>query len=259
MGGTARLAGVVNSTWQGTLDDAPIFELRQALASCGYVRVRGVCSRAQIDAGLTRLRQSFDRRDDHPTIGEAPSEVRTNFQKLSIGTARGPHRVGEPFARLLRVLFNPLIAGDTYGLHGVFRTAARLRNRMLGLPEEFALASIDGGLFTASRVQQYPSGGGFLAPHRDHTSAANIESLIPRYLQLVIVLTERGIDFERGGAFVEADGNRVDLEDGAEVGDILMYDGSLTHGVDDIDPHILLDLDSLNGRLAGFVTLYKSM
>lgn len=246
-------------TWEVEASRFPVREITRALERHGFARLRGICSPQAVEAGVAKLNERFDARDDHATVGETPAAVRDNFQKLSVGTAAGSHRVGDRYARLLRVIFNPLIAEDCYGLHAVFRPAAEVRNLLLGLPRNFACDAIEGGLFTASRVQHYPAGGGFLGVHRDETSAANVASWAQRYLQLVIVLTKRGIDFETGGAFVERDSHRIDVEAEVEVGDIVVYDGSLRHGVDDIDPHRVLNLDTLSGRLAGFVTLYRTM
>ncbi len=39
----------------------------------------------------------------------------------------------------------------------------------------------------------------------------------------------------------------------------LAYDGRTVHGVEDIDPHLPLDLDTLNGRIGAFATLFKVM
>ena len=68
------------------------------------------------------------------------------------------------------------------------------------------------------------------------------------------------MDFEQGGAFVDKnEDERVYLEDVLSPGDIAIYNGETVHGVEDIDPHRKLSLDTLNGRLAGFVSLYKKM
>ena len=39
----------------------------------------------------------------------------------------------------------------------------------------------------------------------------------------------------------------------------MIYDGSSLHGVKDIDPHKVLDLDTVSGRLSAFVSLYKNL
>ena len=73
-------------------------------------------------------------------------------------------------------------------------------------------------------------------------------------------MSKKGIDFETGGAFIEdKKGDRLNIDDSVEIGDIIVYDGQTFHGVEDIDPHRKLSLDVLNGRLAGFVSLYKKM
>lgn len=240
-------------------DRVPVGEVRAALRRDGVAVLRGLVGADEARDAVARLRAGFDPARDAPTVGEAPSAVRGNYQKLSIGTVHGEHRIGAHYARLLRVLFNPLIAPDIYGLHGIFRRVAAVRNELMGLPPGFACASIDDGFFTASRVQHYPLGGGFLGVHRDLTSEANIAGRARRYFQMAILLSQRGDDFEQGGGFVERDGERVMVENGTQRGDIVLYDGSMPHGVADIDPHRVLEMNELTGRLAGFVTLYRCL
>ena len=68
------------------------------------------------------------------------------------------------------------------------------------------------------------------------------------------------MDFESGGAFIDdPEGKRLNIDDSVEYGDIVIYNGQTFHGVEDIDPHKKLSLDTINGRLAGFVSLYKKM
>ena len=43
------------------------------------------------------------------------------------------------------------------------------------------------------------------------------------------------------------------------MGDIVVYDGRTVHGVEDIDPKEALDMSTINGRVAGFATLFKKM
>jgi hypothetical protein len=72
-------------------------------------------------------------------------------------------------------------------------------------------------------------------------------------------MSRKGDDYEQGGAFVDIDGERLFIDDESVPGDILVYDGRTIHGVEDIDPLRPLDLTTINGRLAGFATLFKRM
>lgn len=80
-----------------------------------------------------------------------------------------------------------------------------------------------------------------------------------RFYQVVLTMTRKGEHFHQGGAFVDVGEQRYVLDDHALMGDIIVYDGRTEHGVEDIDPKVMLDLDTINGRLAGFVTLFRKM
>jgi len=238
------------------LDDLPLAAIERSLATDRFSLVRGVVRPADAERAVARLRSAFRPEDDHATVGESPEDVRRNFQKLAIGTVTKT-QPPQTYARLLRVIFSPFFAEDRYGVHGVLRRVATVRNRLLGLDDTFALDGIERGVWTAARIQQYPRGGGFLQSHVDASSVAVSRTIAGRYLQVLLAMTRRGADFERGGAFVEHACGRLDVEDGLEAGDLLVYDGRTTHGVADIDPHRVLDLRRLDGRLVGLVNLYE--
>jgi hypothetical protein len=68
---------------------------------------------------------------------------------------------------------------------------------------------------------------------------------------------EPGCDFATGGGFFEHDGTRYLFEQACELGDVVVYSGATVHGVVDIDLAKPFRQDSLDGRLCGFVTLYR--
>jgi hypothetical protein len=135
-----------------------------------------------------------------------------------------------------------------------------VRNVIAGLPEDFALSKIEtNGLWTAARIHQYPVGGGFFRGHTDYVASDVAGKAETDFFQVVLLMTQKGRDFRTGGAFVDIGEERIILEDHFGPGDILIYDGRTNHGVEDIDPHLPLDLDTFNGRVAAFVTLFKAM
>jgi hypothetical protein len=75
----------------------------------------------------------------------------------------------------------------------------------------------------------YPPDGGFLANHNDGLldRAMLVLALIP--------LTFRGTHYERGGLVVwDRSQKRIDVEAIIQPGDVLVYDGSLRHGVEPV-------------------------
>ena len=112
-------------------------------------------------------------------------------------------------------------------------------------------------LFNGTRLQIYPTGGGFMTAHTDLRAINNAKSLSPDYIQLVLLVTEKGQDYASGGAYVEQDGQRIDVEAHSRSGDILVYDGNTLHGVADIDTHLPLATTPAGGRIVALATIYN--
>ena len=247
---------------------APIFEIRDPadadprvieprVADNAFCIIRGLFSQAEIGAARQALVANFEAAMDAPAIDTPADAATRNFQKLVIG---GGSQRGYYVPRFARILYNPLWADDIYKMRSIFRRLAQLRNRLQGYPVDYALDCVEDGFFTGARLQHYPAGGGFFAAHRDAViDAVTREAGLAKFFQLVLLLTQKGADFEAGGAFVDAQGARLDLEAEARAGDVLVYDGRSVHGVDDVDPHLVPSLSSLRGRIVALTSLYKDM
>lgn len=129
----------------------------------------------------------------------------------------------------------------------------------MGKHETFAMDAPEGGVWSASRIHQYPIGGGFMGAHQDAILSGIADEVGYDYFQLLVVMSEKGKDFEMGGSFIEENGERLYFEEHCQLGDIVIYNGATLHGVADVDPHKVLNLSSINGRIAGFVSLYKDL
>lgn len=223
-----------------------------------FACIRGLVAAEEMDAAYERIVARFDRSKDHPAAGQPPDAVRSNFQKINLG---GESRTASnDDARFFRAFYNPIWEEDVWGLREAFVQLSRARNRLAGLPIDFALDKIEpNGLWTAARFHQYPKGGGFFRRHTDYVVKDIADENSTKFYQVVLTMSRKGEHFHQGGAFVDIGERRVCLDDCALMGDIVVYDGRTVHGVEDIDPKIPLDLDTINGRLAGFVTLFKKM
>lgn len=222
-----------------------------------FACVRGLFSREEIDLALKNAREGFSAERDNPAIGEKPGVVMSNYQKIAIGGA-GNHWDYRP--RFMRTIYNPVWANDIYGMRDIFVKFAKFRNMLQGYPLDYAIDSVEDGLWTAARLQQYPQGGGNISRHRDVViSTVTTEAGVERFLQLLLLITTKGKDFEEGGAYIEVDGELIEFEEEFVGGDIILYDGRTMHGVSDIDPHLKPDLSTLCGRLVAIVSLYKDM
>lgn len=237
------------------LQDLDVKSVVEGTAARGFHIVRGLFDPMSLSACVQRIRTDVRLEDDNPSSGVAPEKLLQNFQKWSVGT-RSPK---DDLPRFFRIIYNPVWAEDVFGMREHFLKLIEIRNHLTGMPAGFAKGLEGGGLYSACRIQHYPQGGGFMGAHRDHIGEANlVGSPQTKFIQLLLVLTKPGTGFQTGGAFVIDDaGQRHYTEALAEVGDIAVYDGRTMHGVEDIDPHLPLDITTATGRLAAFATIYK--
>lgn len=238
--------------------EIPLSEIYLSLQTQTYAAIRGIIDPNELANCVDRIKRRFSPEADNPSTGESPKEIMTNFQKLATG---GESKRYNNFPRFFRTLYNPIWSDDIYGMRNIFKKVSRVRNLIYGLPEDFAIEEVaPNGYWTASRIHQYPSGGGFFIGHRDTTLLDVAKEKGTGFFQIILVMSKKGSDFEQGGAFVDKNENeRIYLEDIFSPGDIAIYNGETMHGVEDIDPHRKLSLNTINGRLAGFVSLYKKM
>ena len=246
-----------NTVHVDSVDAIPVETVEASLKRDSFACITGLFSPAEIDAARAGLGQGFDAGRDNPSHGEAPGAVMDNFQKVAVG---GAMQSWAYRPRFMRVIYNPVWADDIYGMRAIFRRLAQVRNKLQGHAPDYAVDKVEDGLWTAARIQHYPAGGGFLIPHRDTvTPTVTHDAGHTVYHQLLLLITEKGRDFESGGGFVDVRGERIVFEDYLSRGAVVIYDGSTVHGVADIDPHKVPDMTGLSGRLVAFASLYKDM
>lgn len=237
-------------------------ELTARLDDCGLLVVRGLVSVDEILTAKAKIRDQFSPANDHAARGETPEQLYANFQKLAIyGSGFRPNA----HAQCVRTFFNPIFADDVYGMREAFRRTARLRNLLSDVPLDWAVDGIDDGFWTAARMHHYPAGAGFMDTHQEIQVPKIYEEagLSIAYYQPLIVMSRRGngadCDFETGGGFFMQGEKKIFFEQYCNIGDVLVYDTRMFHGVSEIDPHLEFRQDSLAGRFAAFVTLYKDL
>lgn len=232
-------------------------ELVARLETFHLARIRNLVSRDEVDHARSLMHQNFRAANDHATTGEQASDVRRNFQKLSIGRAR---HGGVDRPRFMRCFYLPMWDEDVFGTREIFRKVAQVRNLLSGHDLDHAIDDPDQIAWTASRIHHFPAGGGFMVDHRDTVlPALYAENGLGSFYQPLVLLTQKGVDFERGGGFAMVGDERISYEDYSEQGDIVIYDTSTVHGVDDVDPQLPFRQDSLAGRMSGLVTLFKKL
>jgi len=238
--------------------DLAALDIDQLLATIDthhYAVIRGLFDKASIKACVNALASGFVAADDNPATGEPREAVRSNFQKIVLG---GASLRDNNCPRFLRTFYNPLWCDDVYGMHKHFETLVRLRNRVYGVDSDFGVnGPEENGLWSATRIHQYPAGGGFFSGHTDYIALDVAREKSFEFFQLILVMNKKGVDYMSGGAFVDSGDKRYLLDDISNVGDVLVYDGRSFHGVEDIDSDIPLDMSKINGRIIAMATLYK--
>ena len=132
-----------------------------------------------------------------------------------------------------------------------------LRNQMMKVDLKFGDDPVDDKFWNACRVHHYPRGGGFMATHRD--------TYFPIKLADIPFLPDHGAaerqgsrpDFSDGGGILFGkDGEKFNTDEMAGMGSVIVFDGRIRHGVEDVDPGELMNFQDPKGRLAAFSNLY---
>ena len=177
------------------------------------------------------------------------------WRKLAIGSVNG---VGEPYPQMLATTYFDERNSGTPFLNALFSALISGRNRILGIRENFGCEPDRDGYWNACRIHHYPRGGGFMGEHKDtHFPSVQKSSGVP-YLQVMALLSTKKVDFQTGGSFlINRVGIRTNAEDDFPFGAIVIFDGSISHGVEDVDPDQVLDFNLESGRIAAFASLYQ--
>ncbi len=137
---------------------------------------------------------------------------------------------------------------DSQPVETYFRRMYKLRNKISGLKEDFALDKIEDGFFSIPIVQHYPRGGGFLQEHTD-----------PDDKSIVVVntiLSSYGKDWKEGGLYYRNnDGIKIYVDSKLNLGDAFLFNPKTRHGIDPIDPNIEMKWDTDEGRWMCFSAL----
>lgn len=123
---------------------------------------------------------------------------------------------------------------DVFNFFNIFKKGYHLKNllsenhknKYLGnTPEDHIIARIC--------FQFYPAGEGYLNMHSDPVGKHQITAPI----LIMSKKNKKNGDFKDGGSYViNNNKKKVYIEEFADIGDIILYDASMAHGVDLIDP-----------------------
>lgn len=231
-------------------------EILEQVKSNHFVILRGLIEREEVRSKIDKI-WNFLLTNKHYGSSDVPKEaIRELSSKWSVG---GESPIQKDIARFMLTIYAPMNSHDFFGINEWFKTLIMVRDLCAGRPKPLFDEDLEKPFFNGTRLQVYPSGGGFMSSHLDSTATNTFNaSGDGLFLQPLLLITERGIDYERGGAFYEnQDSSKVYLEDLAKSGDIVVYDESIKHGVGDVDPQLPLNLESRKGRIVALSTIYK--
>lgn len=192
------------------------------------------------DIPLTASKYKFDYRD----IKKNP------IRKLSIGSKNS---LGEEYGQVLQTTFIDCMNSEYEALNEIFQLIIELRNTLMGVELTFGFDGKE--YWNASRVHHYPSGGGFMTIHRDTYFSNKIGDM---FYQLLVPMSRKGEDFlSGGGVVIDLHGNKFNTDEIAGVGSIIIFDGRILHGVDDVDSGEIIDFNSDKGRIALVSNVYE--
>jgi hypothetical protein len=221
----------------------------------GYALIRGLFSRDAIRKCAAAVYAHANHSAHLASAGVPRESVRKNMSKWSIGGASASQA---GVSRFMLMVYNPLSCVDVFCLHRHFLTLIEVRDILAMRDEILFDERLPSPIFNGTRVQIYPRGGGFMTAHRDTRAAQNLRGLSDTYIQLVLLLTEKGTDYRAGGAYIRREAGKViDTEAGSVAGDVLVYDGTTLHGVEDIDPDLPFSPSDLSGRAVALATIYN--
>tara|TARA_A100001388_G_scaffold146831_1_gene108926 strand:+ start:669 stop:1451 length:783 start_codon:yes stop_codon:yes gene_type:complete len=232
------------------IENIDVESIRDSIKENAYSVIRGLFDETEIIKKRNFIEKSFNHIKD---IKHDPKEVhlaKQNIQKIVIGNAEGVWR-------FYRKFYNPLFNDDIYEMHDVFKLLIKLRNKLSYRDQSFTLDNKDDKYWTCPMITQYPTGGGFMEAHRDFVSSALANDMGISFIRLIFIMSQKGSDFQTGGAYITHKGKKIFVEDNCKPGDVLLYDGNTRHGVDVIDSLKMLDLTSPKGRYNAMVPVFR--
>jgi hypothetical protein len=220
-----------------------------------FVVLRGLVKREVVREKLPQIWNYVLSSNHLGTSGISKDTIRSFSSKWSIG---GESPIQADIARFRLTIYSPLTSEDKFEIAEFFRVLIQVRDLCAGRPEPLYDDKLEQPFFNGSRIQIYPSGGGFMSAHTDSTAVNTFNAASNGvFLQPLLLLSERGLDYETGGAFYVKDDQKIFIENETQSGDIVVYDESIKHGVGDVDSSLPLDLESRKGRIVALATIYK--
>lgn len=228
--------------------------ITQKVSQFGFALIRGLFLREEIRSKIPIIKNTLSNMQLLSSSGVSAESIRKNNAKWSIGSDSASQ---SGISRLMITIMNPMHDQDFLGLHDIFKKLIICRDELANRDSILFDEVLPKPKFNGTRLQIYPGGGGFMTKHIDHRAINNVADISSQYIQLLLLLTEKGLDYHHGGAFVEKDSKIIDSETGSMSGDVLVYDANTLHGVADIDSNLVFDPLNNLGRIVALASIYN--
>ena len=245
------------------LDKDQLRKIKKKINHDGYfvLRNEGKFLKKDINISLNLIKRkclfSKNSKKDFKRLVSNPLDLK-NYQRHVIGEFGNPRSVR---SHNYTQIINPVWAKDIYKIRKYFVYLCELRNLLCGLDQNFCIYAPVGKIYSMTRVQYYPSGGGFMATHKDDRGEiVSKKSGIENYFQLLFLMSKKGKDFKTGGGYIIKDNKKIIHDEFTDQGDIIIYNGKIEHGVSTIDSHLPLNNDNkkLKGRFVLACNFYNT-
>lgn len=228
--------------------------IKASVVDNGFALIRGLFKSSEVRMSLPLIYSHLDNAKILGTTQGTRDTPRCNSTKWSVGCMTGAQPGN---ARLMITIYNPIHQDDIFNIRSCFERMISIRDIIRDDKKTTNDKNLLGESFNACRLQIYPQGGGFMLGHKDYIADLNSEAQKIPLLQLLLFVTQRGLDFDEGGAYIVHNNNQIDIEDFAHSGDLVIYNGNSFHGVADIDPAKPLNTVTIRGRVVALVTIYN--
>lgn len=239
--------------------DINLNNFNKLIQNNGYVIIRGLFKKKEIREHLKILRKNFRAKRDNSSNSGGHREIMKNYQKICVGSSSKIQlKEKDKIYRLHRIIYNPIWSPDIYNLRSIFKKFCGLRNQFLNYRYDYATKKVEKKIWSATRILQYPKGGGHMSCHKDLVvSKVNKKNKI-KFYQFILNMSQLGKDFKKGGAYIKKNKKIIYLEKFLKSGDILVYNGSSDHGVYEVDPNHKIEMSKLNGRVILMNSFYQT-
>ena len=242
-----------------TFSEINFKRFKKLIKNNGYVVIRGLFKEKEIREHLKILRKNFKAKKDNPSNSGSHREIMKNYQKICVGSSSKIKLIEkDKIYRFHRIIYNPIWSPDIYYLRTIFKRFCGLRNQFLNYSYDYATRKVEGKIWSATRILQYPKGGGHMSCHKDFVvNKVNKKNKI-KFYQFILNMSQLGKDFKKGGAYIKKNNQIIYLEKFLKSGDILVYNGTSNHGVYEIDPDHKIEMSKLNGRVILMNSFYQT-